>query len=413
MTTSRLEAVELPWATCRTRGCTGASGPAGACVVHVRGSARRSARAALGRGRPLDARGALIDAETLRWLLAACPKDAGDRPVLNRACFDGATFGAGAGFEGVVFANEVSFDATRFDDDVSFEAAWFDGYARFARTSFAGRAEFDGAEFARQAWFGGTRFCGPASFAGAVFQGLAWFNQADFETDVSFDTATFAGDSTFDGTAFGCHAAFRGTAFEGETTLHRATFNRDGEFDGAAFSGKGEAPQAAVRQSIWSGSALAPWSSRAAAAMTDMGATAGIVGGFGAAGGLLEALQYKGALALCLGAGAVAATAFAVRNLVRQGRTGQTLGKGRFGLCLVRERDGRPVGPGLSLARQAIHLADTVPALLGWLRPLWHPKRQTIADSILTTVVVKGHGWATPGSWSVPERETTPPPGGG
>jgi uncharacterized RDD family membrane protein YckC len=74
---------------------------------------------------------------------------------------------------------------------------------------------------------------------------------------------------------------------------------------------------------------------------------------------------------------------------VRQGRTGQSLGKRVLGIRLVRARDGRPVGVALALARALLHGIDAMPLLLGYLRPLWHSRRQTFTDSLLDTVVVR------------------------
>lgn len=76
-------------------------------------------------------------------------------------------------------------------------------------------------------------------------------------------------------------------------------------------------------------------------------------------------------------------------NLVRQGNTGQTLGKSALGLRLLREVDGQPVGAGLSIGRYFVHVVDQIPCYLGYLWPLWDAKKQTFADKILKTVVIK------------------------
>ncbi len=120
--------------------------------------------------------------------------------------------------------------------------------------------------------------------------------------------------------------------------------------------------------------------------------------GAGTLGGLVQALlSYKGAVAVGVVAGLLA-------SLV--------LGKRRTGLCRVLERNGEPVGPNMSFLRQLLHALDCLALGIGWLRSLWHPKRQTFADSILTTVVVKRRGWARVGSSDAPTAEG-PPPGGG
>jgi uncharacterized RDD family membrane protein YckC len=75
-------------------------------------------------------------------------------------------------------------------------------------------------------------------------------------------------------------------------------------------------------------------------------------------------------------------------QLVRQGTTGQTVGKKVVGLKLVNETSGAPVGAGTSIGRAFAHIVDSVICYIGWLFPLWDPKRQTIADKIVGSVVV-------------------------
>lgn len=76
-------------------------------------------------------------------------------------------------------------------------------------------------------------------------------------------------------------------------------------------------------------------------------------------------------------------------NLWRQGTTGQTIGKSVVGTHLVRESDGQFVGGGLSILRAIVHIVDFVPCLVGYLWPIWDSKKQTFADKIMSTVVVK------------------------
>ena len=88
--------------------------------------------------------------------------------------------------------------------------------------------------------------------------------------------------------------------------------------------------------------------------------------------------------------GNIGSLVFAFWNLARQGRTGQTVGKQVVGIRLLREADGGVVGPGLSIGRAFLHIVDAVPCMVGFLWPLWDQKRQTFADKILSTLVVKG-----------------------
>jgi len=72
---------------------------------------------------------------------------------------------------------------------------------------------------------------------------------------------------------------------------------------------------------------------------------------------------------------------------IRAGRTGQSWGKKVVGIHLVRESDLRPIGAGMAFVRDIAHIVDGV-FYLGYLWPLWDPKRQTFADKICSTVVL-------------------------
>ncbi|HEY0948887.1 RDD family protein [Nocardioides sp.] len=79
---------------------------------------------------------------------------------------------------------------------------------------------------------------------------------------------------------------------------------------------------------------------------------------------------------------------FIWNTCLRQGRTGYSLGKGIVGIRLIGERDGQPIGGGMSFVRYLLHFLDSLACYLGWLWPLWDAKRQTFADKILSSVVV-------------------------
>lgn len=81
---------------------------------------------------------------------------------------------------------------------------------------------------------------------------------------------------------------------------------------------------------------------------------------------------------------------FLAWQLVVQGRTGQTIGKKQVGIRLVRESDGQYVGAGLSIGRYFLHVVDQLPCYLGYLWPLWDDKKQTFADKLAGTLVIKG-----------------------
>lgn len=77
--------------------------------------------------------------------------------------------------------------------------------------------------------------------------------------------------------------------------------------------------------------------------------------------------------------------------LVLQATTGWTPGKLVVGIRVVRDDPaGRtePAGLWRTGARWVLHVLDAI-LLIGYLRPLWHQQRQTFADGIAHTVVVR------------------------
>lgn len=97
--------------------------------------------------------------------------------------------------------------------------------------------------------------------------------------------------------------------------------------------------------------------------------------------------QSGAALALIL-VGVLTALAFSIWNvLIRQGRTGYTIGKGVLGIKLIDENTGQPIGALMAFLRQLVHILDSF-CYIGYLWPLWDAKSQTFADKIMHTVVV-------------------------
>jgi len=70
------------------------------------------------------------------------------------------------------------------------------------------------------------------------------------------------------------------------------------------------------------------------------------------------------------------------------GTTGQSWGKKLLNIRLIGEQTGQPIGFGMALLRDICHIVDTIICYIGYLFPLWDAKRQTLADKIMTTVVV-------------------------
>jgi uncharacterized RDD family membrane protein YckC len=72
-----------------------------------------------------------------------------------------------------------------------------------------------------------------------------------------------------------------------------------------------------------------------------------------------------------------------------EGTRGQSPGKAIQGLKVVKASDGTLVGGGLGVVRRIAHVVDAVICYIGFLFPLWDPKKQTIADKLMETVVLK------------------------
>ncbi|WP_328478814.1 RDD family protein [Streptomyces sp. NBC_00377] len=85
---------------------------------------------------------------------------------------------------------------------------------------------------------------------------------------------------------------------------------------------------------------------------------------------------------------------YVVIQVAGEGSTGQGLGKRLVGIRVVQASDGQVIGSGQAFGRQLLHLLDWLPSCLivlplGFLWPLWHNKRQTWADMLLGTVVIR------------------------
>jgi uncharacterized RDD family membrane protein YckC len=85
----------------------------------------------------------------------------------------------------------------------------------------------------------------------------------------------------------------------------------------------------------------------------------------------------------------VAMIGVGVWMLMQEGKTGQTIGKKTIGIRLLRESDGQPIGFGMAFVRRLAHFLDGAACYIGYLWPLWDDKKQTFADKVCSTVVVK------------------------
>ena len=388
--------VDLSWKTCRSPGCRGVGvGVAGACLAHLDESELADLLAGFSRGRTLDARGATIGSGLLDRIIQAAPVDSSGQRRLSGIRFDGAAL-HDVGLDGVTFRLDVSFDGAELSGSVSFRQSVFEGSARFAGARFGGHPDFSGAVFGTDAWFAGASFAGDVSFESARFAGPVRFADAVFSADARFDGATFGNDASFQGAGFKGAADFSEASFDLDASFDRATFAGAPGFERATFRGPGGVPAVASLGSVtWSGSPLASWASRAAASLIDHGIPLGVLLVAGVADLALLGIRPAAQVPFYLPYGALAAVVFLCGNLAQQGRTGQSLGKRWLGLRLLSEASRRPVGFKVCVVRQLLHLVlDSLPLPVGWLRPLRDPKRQTVADKVLGTVVVSvGRKW--------------------
>ncbi|MFF7459630.1 RDD family protein [Kitasatospora sp. NPDC008115] len=144
---------------------------------------------------------------------------------------------------------------------------------------------------------------------------------------------------------------------------------------------------------------LAGWAERATAAGIDLGLAGGLMTAYLAALAvaqpafaavqllaLLADVDIRGALSQgywLVGGG------WLVVQWAGRGRSGESLGQRLVGVVTVDEETGAPVGPARSILRGVLHVLDVLPAGAGFVRPVVHPRRQTWADSISRTVVVR------------------------
>ncbi|MGH3776629.1 MAG: RDD family protein [Pseudonocardiaceae bacterium] len=84
-----------------------------------------------------------------------------------------------------------------------------------------------------------------------------------------------------------------------------------------------------------------------------------------------------------------------------QGTTGQSVGRRVARTKLVKIETGQPVGFGMTLLRQFCHSLEF---FVGFLWPLWDDKRQTFADKIVGTVVIRVEGATEDRSGNSPRR---------
>ncbi|ORW46932.1 hypothetical protein AWB90_13250 [Mycobacterium paraense] len=127
--------------------------------------------------------------------------------------------------------------------------------------------------------------------------------------------------------------------------------------------------------------ALAPWTIRAAAFAVDVLPCVAV-----ATTMALVAWTVAAQSAwwwVCVSVGGLAILLMLADRLLLPTLTGWSLGRGLFGIAVVR-RDGTTIGPWGLLLRDLAHLLDTA-SVVGWLWPLWDSRRRTFADMLLGT----------------------------
>jgi uncharacterized RDD family membrane protein YckC len=124
----------------------------------------------------------------------------------------------------------------------------------------------------------------------------------------------------------------------------------------------------------WVGPPLAEWPQRALAALID---------------GAISAVPYYVLGLVSWFLGFVVGLGASLYLLYLAGTTGQSIGKKVIGIKLLREADGQVIGFGNAVVRAIAHVVDALPCGIGFLFPLWDAKKQTFADKIMQTVVVR------------------------
>ncbi|MYV39328.1 RDD family protein [Streptomyces sp. SID1328] len=81
--------------------------------------------------------------------------------------------------------------------------------------------------------------------------------------------------------------------------------------------------------------------------------------------------------------------AFLIYQVIQEGKTGQTIGKKVVGTRTLKEETGQPLGGGMAFVRQLAHFIDGLPCYLGYLWPAWDSKRQTFADKVCGSIVIR------------------------
>ncbi|MDR7278708.1 RDD family protein [Catenuloplanes atrovinosus] len=127
---------------------------------------------------------------------------------------------------------------------------------------------------------------------------------------------------------------------------------------------------------------FSPWSRRFVAYLVDSLA----VTPFFLAAGLIDGSQN---LVLYYVLAGVGFAIWAYNRWWLTGRTGQSWGRRLVGIRLVGAETEQPIGPLRATVRDFAHILDDLILYVGYLMPLWTRKRQTLADKVMGTVVIR------------------------
>jgi uncharacterized RDD family membrane protein YckC len=131
---------------------------------------------------------------------------------------------------------------------------------------------------------------------------------------------------------------------------------------------------------------LADWGKRVLASLVDAAPIVGFIIVVNVLGAAVGDLGFILALSGLLWVGILG---YAIWQLYQQGTTGQTIGKKFIGIKLVAIQTGQPIGFGPAFVRALAHILDGLPFYIGYLWPLWDDQKQTFADKVCSTVVIK------------------------
>jgi uncharacterized RDD family membrane protein YckC len=169
---------------------------------------------------------------------------------------------------------------------------------------------------------------------------------------------------------------------------------------------------------------LAPWGTRVLGYLIDVGVPGAIASvlaivllavAFGSistgsdSGAVIAGIAF---LVVCVVLPLAGAALQIWNSAYRRGTTGQTFGQKMVKIKTVSEETGQPIGFGNAFLRDLCHGLDGLACGVGYLAPLWDEKRQTWADKIVRTVVVRVD--SQPGSFQSghPQQPGFPQPPG-